>query len=413
MTTSANGDRGRSGSSGGIDYDPFSDAVMRDPWPFYAQLRREAPVYYLEKYDTWFLSRFEEIRSSTTNDVFTIERGPTPEMVLLKSPPPPDPVFSMLDLPRQREYRRMLTPPYLPKAVEQSEGKIRALARELLAPLAERGAFDVYDDFANPLATYVVSDLIGLPREEAMPLRNLVTEFFVREPGQVGTTPANEDARIRLMTRLAEIIGERMASGDCEGDDHISVMLRTPAEGAPLSIGSIIAAVYTLLVTGSEVVPLSVANTAFYLAGHPDQRRELTQDPAKIRFAYDESLRYDQPTNLLGRFVKEPVEIGGQKLESGQGVMFLWASGNRDELEFERADEFDISRRPRRNLSFGHGAHKCIGEHLGLLEGRILLEELLAVAPEYEIVHEGRRRAYSEFLHGYERMPIEFEPRPL
>jgi cytochrome P450 len=95
-----------------IDYDPFSDAVMRDPWPFYAQLRREAPVHYLEQYDTWFLSRFEDIWQSTTRDVFTAERGVTPEMVMLKAAPPPEPVFSMLDLPRQRDYRRMLAPPY-------------------------------------------------------------------------------------------------------------------------------------------------------------------------------------------------------------------------------------------------------------------------------------------------------------
>jgi len=395
----------------GIEYDPFSDAVMRDPWPFYAELRKNAPVFYLEKYDTWFLSRFEDIWRSTTNDAFTIERGPTPEMVILKAPPPPDPVFSMLDLPRQREYRRMVNPPYSPKAVLRSEPKVRALVRELLEPLVAKGRFDVYQDLANPVATYVIADLIGLPREEVMPLRNLITQFFVRAPGQVGTTPENEEARVAVMTRLAEIVGERMASGSSEGDDHISVMLRTPAEGKPLSLGAICAAVYTLLVTGAEVVPLSVANTIYYLAKSPDQRRELIEDPAKIPFAYKESLRYDQPTNLLGRFVKESVEVGGKKLESGQGVMFLWASANRDEREFERPDEFDISRRPKRSLSFGHGLHKCLGEHLGLLEGRVMLEEILAFAPEYAVIEPEVKRTYSEFLHGHERMPIEFKPR--
>jgi cytochrome P450 len=88
--------------------------------------------------------------------------------------------------------------------------------------------------------------------------------------------------------------------------------------------------------------------------------------------------------------------------------MFLWASGNRDENEFENADVFDIHRRPKRTLSFGHGAHKCIGEHLGNLEGRILLEEILAAVPDYEVDAAGARRAYSEFLHGHHRMPIEF-----
>lgn len=396
-----------------IDYDPFSDSVMRNPWPHYAQLRREAPVFYLEKYDTWFLSKFEDIRACTTNDVFTAERGVTPEMVMLKVPPPPDPVFSMLDLPRQRDYRRMFVPRYTKNAVAALESSIRATTREWLAPLAARGQFDVYRDLADPVATCVIADLVGIPREEALALRQRITRYFSREPGQIGTRPENEVDRVAVVTRIAELITQRMQSGDLDGDDHIAVMLRTPAEGAPLSLGSMVATVYTWLVTGVEVVPLSVANTMLYLARHPDQRRLLTRDPSLVAYAYDESLRYDQPTNLLGRFVKEPVEIRGQKLASGQGVMFLWASGNRDEEEFPDADRFDIARRPARTLSFGHGAHKCIGEHLGRLEGRVLIEELLALAPEYEVFEAGVERTYSEFLHGHHAVPIEFQARTI
>ncbi|MEZ4352719.1 MAG: cytochrome P450 [Myxococcota bacterium] len=391
-----------------MDYDPFSDDVMRDPWPYYARLRREAPVYYSEKYDTWFLSKFEDIRASTTNDVFSAEKGVSPEMVILKSPPPPDPVFSMLDLPRAKYYRRIFSPRYTRRAVESMADEMRALTRELLAPLRERRSFDVYRDLADPLATFVIADLIGLPREEALRLRAHVADFFAREPGQIGTNERNQQAMIALMTRLAEIIGARMAEGAGEGDDHISVMLRSEIEGAPMSLPAMVAATHTMLVTGAEVVPLSVANTILYLARHPDQRRALVEDPALIPYAYAESLRYDQPTNLLGRTVKDPVEIRGQKLLPGQGVMFLWASGNRDEEEFPEADRFDVHRRPPRTLSFGHGAHKCIGEHLGLLEGRILLEEILAMAPEYEVDESGAQRVYGEFLHGYHRMPIGF-----
>lgn len=396
-----------------IQYDPFSDSVMRDPWPHYAQLRREAPVYYHERYDTWFLSKFEDIRASTTNDVFTVERGVTPEMVLLKAPPPPDPVFSMLDLPRQRDYRRMFVPRYTKNAVARMEDEMRAKVRRLLAPLAERGRFDVYRELADPLAVAVIADLIGIPFEDAMTMRERIARYFSRAPGQIGTSPENESERLAVVTRIAELIQERIDRGDTAGEDHIAVMLRTPAEGQPLSFGSMIATVYTWLVTGVEVVPLSVANTILYLARHPDQRRRLVDDPSLVPFAYDESLRYDQPTNLLGRFVKEPVEIRGQKLRTGQGVMFLWASGNRDEEEFTEADVFDIARRPPRTLSFGHGAHKCIGEHLGRLEGRVLLEEILAAAPEYEVDASGVERTYSEFLHGYHAMPIEFRARTL
>jgi len=394
--------------SADVAYDPFSDAVMRDPWPYYAELRAKAPVFYLEKYDTWFLSRFEDIRESTTNDVFSAERGVTPEMVILKQPPPPDPVFSMLDIPRQRDYRRLFVPRYTKRAVTAMEDGIRARTRALLEPLLEQGHFDVYCDLANPLATLTIGDLIGLPEDEILMLRDQVTTFFEREPGQVGTTEANDEARISLMTRVAEIVIERQKAGEagCLGDDHLSVLLRAEIEGKKLEIGAIVAAIYTMLVTGAEVVPLSVANTVYYLAKHPDQRAQLIADPSLVPYAFAESLRYDQPTNLLGRTVRDPVEIRGQKLEPGSGVMFLWASGNRDEAEFERADEFDVARRPKRSLSFGHGAHKCIGEHLSNLEGRILIEEILRAAPDYEIDEGGAQRLYSEFLHGHHRMPI-------
>jgi cytochrome P450 len=390
------------------EYDPFSDEVMRNPWPYYEALRRDAPVFYLEKYDTWFLSRFEDIRESTVNDVFTAEQGVTPEMVILKQPPPEDPVFSMLDMPRQRAHRRVFAPSYSRRAIGEMEDGIRRRTRELLAPLIEQGSFDAYRDLANPVATYTIGELIGFPEDEVLELRGKVETFFTRAPGQLGTTPENDAARLELLTRVAEIIHGRSLAGDSGGDDHISVMLRAEVEGETMSLPAMVSAVFTMLVTGAEVVPLAVANTVFYLAAHKEQRAELVAEEALIPSAFDESLRYDQPTNLLGRTVKDPVEIRGQRLSPGQGVMFLWASGNRDENEFPEADRFDIHRRPKRTLSYGHGTHKCIGEHLGALEGRILIEEILAAVPEYEVEEDAEERVYSEFLHGYHRMPIRF-----
>lgn len=392
-----------------IAYDPFSDEVMRDPWPFYAELRREAPVFYHEKYDTWFLSRFEDIRACTTNDVFSAERGVTPEMVILKQPPPPDPVFSMMDLPRQRDYRRVFTPRYTKRSIAAMEDGIRTRTRAMLEPLVAQRHFDVYRDLANPVATLTIAELIGLPLDEALALRAGVEAFFERTPGQIGTDAANEAARLELLTRIGEIVAERQAAGaeGRAGEDHISVLLRSEIHGEKLSLGSIVAAIYTMLVTGAEVVPLAVANTVQYLANHPDERAWVVADPTLVPHAFAESLRYDQPTNLLGRTVRDPVEIRGKTLEPGSGVMFLWASGNRDEAEFERADEFDITRRPKRSLSYGHGAHKCIGEHLGNLEGRILLEEILRAAPDYTVDESATARVFSEFLRGYHRMPID------
>jgi len=394
-----------------LDYDPFGHEVMRDPWAFYAELREHSPAHYIERYDTWFLSRFEDIWHATGSDSFTAELGVTPEMVLLKRRPPPEiPVFTSLDLPRQRAYRKPLLPSYTRRAAGKMEARVRALAQEILTPLIARGHFDAHQDYADVLATRLGGELIGLPPDETMPLRKLVDEQFHREPGQVGASEANEAAGLKLMTRLAEIVGERRSRGDHHGEDHISVWLREDFEGAPMPIEAAAANAYVVLVTSSEVVPLAVANTVYYLCERPDQRQRICDDLDLVPHAFAESLRYDQPTNLLGRFVAHDIEMHGQKLRAGQGVMLLWASGNRDEREFEHADVFDIDRRPQRSLSYGHGIHKCIGEHLGNLEGRVLLEELLRAAPEYQVDPDGAHRSYSEFLHGYRRMPVRVTP---
>jgi len=391
-----------------VDYDPFSHEVMADPWPYYARLREEAPAFYLERYDTWFLSRFDDIWNATVSNAFSAERGVTPEQVMLKVAPSGGEVsaFTTLDMPRHRVYRRLLSPRYTRNAVAKMEDHVRGIARELLAPLVERGEFDVHRDYANPLATTVIGELLGIEREDALALRALVETLFAREPGQVGTSPEGDEAQARIFQRFGEIVQERAERGDVGGDDHLGAMLAAEVGGEKLSMVTVLSNAFSMLVTGAEVVPLSVANTAVYLHELPDTRRALVRDPSLIPHAFAESLRYDQPTNLLGRILTEDVELHGQKLRAGSGVMFLWASGNRDEREFESADVFDIARRPRRSLSYGHGIHKCIGEHLGNLEGRILLEELLAAAPEYEVDTTGAVRAYSEFLHGYHRVPI-------
>ncbi|HEB91134.1 MAG TPA: cytochrome P450 [Deltaproteobacteria bacterium] len=392
-----------------IGYDPYSDEVMRNPWPFYARLREEAPAFHLEKYDCWFLSRFEDIwQAAIRPDVFSAETGVSPGQILLREPPPP-PTFTTMDMPRQREYRALINDTYKRGRVAKLEPRVRALTRELLDPLAEKGAFDVYRDLASPLAARVIGELIGLDREDADALREGIALFFGREPGQVGTSSEGAAAMEAMMERVARIVVARMEAPDEGGDDHLSTWVRARPEGRPMTVEEICGNVYVMMVTGSEVVPLAVANTILYLAAHPDQRRRVRREPQLIPAAFAESLRYDQPTNLLGRRLVQDVEMHGKTLRAGQGVMFLWASGNRDPREFERPDEFDIDRRPRRSLSYGHGIHKCVGEPLGKLEGHVLLEEILRAAPDYEICHAGVERTYGEFLHGHHRVPIEFD----
>ena len=170
-----------------LDYDPYSHEVMRNPWPFYAQLREEAPAFYNEKYDCWFLSRFEDIWQATTRpEVFSVETGVSPAQILLREPPPPT-TFATLDMPRQRAYRCLIKDTYMRSRMASMEPRIRATTRGLLEPLAEKGGFDVYQDLAFPLATRIMGEIIGLEPEDADALHHCIVLLLGREHGQVGT----------------------------------------------------------------------------------------------------------------------------------------------------------------------------------------------------------------------------------
>jgi cytochrome P450 len=127
--------------------------------------------------------------------------------------------------------------------------------------------------------------------------------------------------------------------------------------------------------------------------------------------AYDEILRYDMPTQFLGRTLRRDVELHGRRLRAGQAVIFLYASANRDPREFSDPDRFDVARRPARILSFGAGAHQCLGTHVARMEGRVCLEEILARFPDYELDLARAVRLRTEFVQGFASLPVRTRPR--
>lgn len=152
------------------------------------------------------------------------------------------------------------------------------------------------------------------------------------------------------------------------------------------------------------------ARTLALLHANPDARERVRADRALVPHAFAESLRVDQPTNLLGRRFARDCELGGERLRAGQGVLLLWASATRDEAEFPNASRFDLDRQPRRSLGFGHGIHKCLGEHRANLEGRVLIEELLALLGRFDLDIGRAERTHGEFLCGSRQLPVTFLP---
>jgi cytochrome P450 len=246
----------------------------------------------------------------------------------------------------------------------------------------------------------------GLPIADCDLLLNLVHGFFTREPGTDGMPEEGQTAVLGLWDYLEAASRERRASGREYGDALDTLTQFRDQDGQLLSDERIARHLLLLVVGATETLPKAFANALLRLEQHPDQRREVSADPTLIPAALMEVLRFDTPTQWLGRTVIRDFELRGHKFQKGQPVIMIFPSANRDAAEFDDPNRFDIHRNPQRILTFGHADHRCLGNHMALMEGRVLLEEVLRRFPEYELIQEEVVRPPTEFVQGYSHFPI-------
>ncbi|MCH2172039.1 cytochrome P450 [Myxococcota bacterium] len=404
--------------SNAVQYDPFDDAILDDPFPVYAQLRAHSPVHYLERHNSWALARFEDIWSAGEKPECFASPGPSlmttmtaevmhadePELAAVDSS-----VFSM-NPPHHTTIRKQLVRHFSPRGVARLEDRVRAQVRDCLGEVLPTGRCDVIGDLAAKISVRVACLIIGLPVEDGDHLTGLVNRFFARETDVEGMPPDAILASGELSQYLQDAVRDRRKRG-LGSEDVLDAYCGVEIEGERYSDAQLASHLVTLVVGGAETLPKVFAGGILQLHRHPDQRAEIVADPGLIPDAFVEIARYEMPTQFLTRTLTRDVELRGQQLRAGQGILFLYRSANRDELEFEEPDRFDIHRRPDRILSFGHGTHVCLGQHAARLEARVMLEELLAAVPDYAVKEEDVVPARSEFVAGYLEMPIAFEPR--
>jgi hypothetical protein len=388
-----------------VEYNPFSDEVMADPYPVYRRLRDEAPVYRLADHPCWALSRFEDVWNASMDAVsYSVAHGTTPSQLLTKIQPV-TPMLNNMDPPAHTLLRAQLRPFFAPARIRELEPTIRALFSDALDELTEKGGGDLVGEFGTRVATKVASIVAGIPLEDAEMLYGLVRRFFHHEEGVDGMSPEGIAAMVEMFEYFAALAVRRRAAGTA-GAHPLDVLIDFEQDGRRLADEEIASHMSLLLIGGSETFPKVFANLTRRLAEHPSQRAAVAADPSLAPDAMIEALRYDMPTQFLGRTLVRDVELHGEKLRAGESVLFLYASANRDPREFPDPDEFDISRRPPRILSFGHGTHACLGIHVAKAEGRIALEELLRRDPEYEVDLAGAERLRTEFVQGFARLPL-------
>jgi cytochrome P450 len=390
-----------------LEYNPFSDEIIKgDPLPIYKRLRDEAPAYYLEQYDTWVLSRFEDIwKASGDMKHLTAAKGTTAAHLLTKVQPV-TPMINMMDAPDHTRLRGSFRKNFSAQEVAKLEPLIRQLAKDCFDRVADRGEMDVMADLSSQIAVTVACVISGLPPEDGPLLSDLVWRFFERKEGHDGMTEAGLAAMTEMFAYFHEKIQERRAGS--AKNDVLQLLIDFEQDGKRLEDEALASHLSMLIIGGSETFPKTFASLVRRLWEHPDQRQQCIDDPTLIPDAATEGLRFDMPTQFLMRVVTRPVEFAGTPMKEGQPIMFLYHSGNHDEREFDEPDKFDILRRPPRIMSFGYGPHSCLGINVARLEAKICLEELLKRVPEYEVDLDRSERLLTEFVQGYWKLPITF-----
>jgi hypothetical protein len=391
-------------------YHPFHDAVLDDPHPFYRQLRDEAPAFYIEEFDCWFLSRFEDIWDQTgdTAAYSAVRKGTTPAH-LLTGQLPVFPSVNMMDPPEHVRNRALISGAFKPRRVAALAPLVQDIVKRRIDAIAGKGECDLVHDYIAKISMEASCSLLGLPVEDGDFLNSLVNRFFDRERGARGMTENGLAAAQELNTYLEEILTDRRKN-PVEGDVLMNAYLGAEFDDKPLPLDNIASQMATLVIGSTDSFPKIFASGLLELHHNRKERQRLIDDPARVPDAFQEALRYGMPTQMLGRTLNRDIEIHGETMREGQSVMFLFVSANRDEREFPDPDIFDSERRPKRILTFGHGNHSCLGTHIAALEGTTALQAVLERIPDYSIDEDQIETLRSEFVAGITSLPARYTP---
>lgn len=400
-----------------FSYDPFDPAVMADPLPYYRVLRDEYPVYHLDAWDTYALSRFEDIwQILEVNDgTFVASEGTLPSAAVLaehNDGPVPDPPLHPMpfhanfDAPIYDGVRRCTSAPFRPKSVAQLSDRIRELANQRLDELLPRGSFDLTQDYGGIVAASVVCELLGLPVDLAPDVLATVNAGSLAQPGS-GVEVGN--ARPGYLEYLKPVVAGRRAGTSAGPLPIVDNLLayRLP-DGSAFTDVEAATQMLGVFIGGTETVPKIVAHGLWELGRRPDQMAAVKADlDANVPVAREEMIRYCAPAQWFARTVRKPFTIHGTTIEPGARIITLLASANRDEREYPDPDSFIWNRPIERLLAFGRGQHFCLGVHLARLEIAIMVTEWLKRVPDYHIDGQAAARPPSSFQWGWNNVPVE------
>ncbi len=387
------------------------------PREVFRYLRDQAPVYWHEDpqqgigfwaitrhADLDFVSKNPQLFSSSEKSCLLNESDPE-SLALLRLQ------LINMDPPDHLKYRRLVRNAFTPRQVDSYEPRFREVARDILSKAVEGGRCEFVADIASELPLIAICELMGVPLDKRQRLFELTNIMMGMDDPELTTT--EEDGMLAMMEMffLAQELAEQHRTNP--QDDIVNVLLNGTVEDEPLTDEEFCHFFLLLIVAGNETTRTVTAQGMRLLMEHPDQYRQLLENPDLLEGAIEEFLRFNPAVIAFRRTAMEDVELGGQQIRKGDKVQLYYAAASSDEAVFEDADTFDITRAQREDVrnkhrAFGIGEHFCMGSHLARLELKVIFEEILKRIRNPELDGD-INWLRSNFIHGIKSMPIAFE----
>ena len=396
------------------EYRPSDPQFLADPFPLYQRLRDQDPAHWSPELKAWVLTRYEDVKRVCLDGHMSSDRLrpffatlPSAEAARMQE------LIRILTLwmvfrdpPEHTRLRRLASRVFNARTIAALRPNVEAVTAWLLERIGERTEFDFVAEFAGPLPALVIMDMLGVPREELVRLKHLSDEMalFIGSAREAPGKYERAEAATREMAELFRaLIAERRAAPRA---DLLSELVRLEENGDRLSEDELVATCVLLLFAGHETTTHHITNGLAALLRFPEELQKLRRNPALAAAAVEELLRYDGPIGAQVRIVQEPQRLHGRELRPGDRVFLMMNAANRDPRAYEEPDRVDIERHGPPHLTFGYGAHICLGFPLARLEGQIALPAVLA---RWRHIEPAARRVEwldSMVLRGMKALPV-------
>lgn len=393
-----------------------SAQFKEDAYEIYKESRKKQPILFVNQVEIgkeWLITRYEDalplLKDNRLKKDWTNVFSQDIKNMYLSVDNSDHLTTHMLnsDPPNHSRLRSLVQKAFTPKMIAQLDGRIERIADDLISDIERKGTLNLVDDYSFPLPIIVISEMLGIPKEDQAKFR-IWSHAVIASPETPEEIKETEKQLSEFITYLQYLVDIKRKEPK---EDLVSALILAESEGHKLSARELYSMIMLLIVAGHETTVNLITNTVLALLENPNQLQLLKDNPKLIDSAIEEGLRYYSPVEVTtARWAAEPFQIHHQTIQKGDMVIIALASANRDETVFENPEIFDVTRENNRHIAFGHGSHFCLGAPLARLEAKIAITTLFNRMPELKI--KGNREEIkwqgNYLMRSLEELPLTF-----